>query len=107
MVAESTGVALVEDPATSIGAEDSAVQTSAGKPSDVEFAVASVAMEATTIAVPEVLASALASENPVVGLVPAQVESAPVSADITRPVIERDPRVHRQGHLSSPTSWKN
>ena len=44
--AESTGVAQAEDPAASIGAEDSAVQTSAGEPSIVEFAAASVAVEA-------------------------------------------------------------
>ena len=36
--AESTGVAQVEDPAASIGAEDSTVQTLAGEPSAVEFA---------------------------------------------------------------------
>ena len=42
MVAESTGVAQVEDPVPSIGAEDDAVQTSAGEPSAVEFAAASL-----------------------------------------------------------------
>ena len=40
--AESTGIAQVEDPAASIGAEDSTVQTSAGEPSVMEFAVASL-----------------------------------------------------------------
>ena len=71
MVAESTEIAQVEDPATSIGAEDSAVQTSAGEPSVVEFAATSVAVEATTTDVPEVLASASLSEEPIVGLVSA------------------------------------
>ena len=54
--AESTGVAQVEDPAASIGTEDSAIQNSAGEPSAVEFTVASIAVEATTtITIPEVL----------------------------------------------------
>ena len=56
IVAESTGVAQVEDPMASIGAEDSAVQTSTGEPGAVEFIVAPVAVEATTITIPEVLA---------------------------------------------------
>ena len=57
MVAESTGLAQVNDPTASIGAEDSAVQTSAGEPSAMEFAATSVAVEATTTTVPEVLAT--------------------------------------------------
>ena len=40
--AESTRIAQVEDPAASIGAEDSIVQTLAGEPNAVKFAVASV-----------------------------------------------------------------
>jgi len=77
---DSTGVAQVEDPAASLGTEDNAVQTSAGEPSAVEFAVASVAVEAaTTITVPEVLATTSVSDEPVVGLTPAQVELVPVS----------------------------
>ena len=58
MIAESTGVAQIEDSAASIITEDGTVQTSAsvGEPSAVEFVVASVAVEAaTTITVPEVL----------------------------------------------------
>ena len=56
--AESTGVAQVEDPAASIGAEDSTRQILTGESSAVEFVVASVAVEAvTTITVPEVLAT--------------------------------------------------
>ena len=42
--AKSTGVAQVEDPAASIGAEDT-VHTLAGEPSAVEFAATSVAAE--------------------------------------------------------------
>jgi len=83
---ESTGVAQVEDPATSIDAEDSTVQTSAGEPSAVEIVVASVAVEtATTITVPEVLVTTSVSDEPVVSLTPAHVELVPVS----RPVMER------------------
>ena len=57
----------------SIDAEDSAVQTSAGEPSAMEFVTAPVATETTTIIVLEVLAMTSTSEEPVVGLVPAQV----------------------------------
>jgi len=89
MVAESTEVVQVENPATSIGAEDSAVQTSADEPSTMEFVVASVVVEATTTDIPEVLALAALSEEPVVGLVPVQVESTLISVGVTRPVIER------------------
>ena len=74
--AESTGIAQVEDPAASIGTKDSTVQTSARESSAVEFAVASVAVEAdTTITVPEVLATTSVSDEPVVGLTPIQAVS--------------------------------
>ena len=43
--AESIGVAQVEDPGASIGAEDSTVQTLAGEPDAARFAIASVAVE--------------------------------------------------------------
>ena len=62
--AESTGVAQVEDPMASIGAEDSIIQTSAGEPSAVEFAVVSVAVEA----VPEVSVNTSVSDKSIVGL---------------------------------------
>jgi len=88
MVAESTGVAQVEDPAASICAEDSAVQTLAGEPSAVEFAAASVAVEATTTDVSGMLALSALLEEPVIGIIPAQVESTLVSEGVTRPVIE-------------------
>ena len=86
MIAESTEAAQVEDPAACIGAEDGVVRTSASEPCAVEFAVASVAMEATTtITIPEVLATTSVSDEPAVGLTPAKVESILVS----RPVMER------------------
>jgi len=78
---ESTEATQVGDPAAS--AEDSAVQTLAGEPSVVEFVVASVAVEAaTTITVLEVLATTLVSDEPVVGLTPAQVELVLVSHSV-------------------------
>ena len=83
---ESTGIAQVEDPAVSICAEDSTVQTSAREPSAVKFAVASVVVEtATTITVPEVSVATSVSDESIVGLSPVQVELVPVS----RPVMER------------------
>ena len=90
MVAESTGVAQVEDSTASIDAEDSAVQTSAGEPGAVEFVTAPVAMEATTITVPKVLATTSTSKEPAVGLIFAQVKLASVSVDTTRTIIERE-----------------
>ena len=83
--AESTGVAQVDDPAARIGEEDSTVQTSTGEPSVMEFVVASVAVEAaTTITVLEVLATTLVSDEPVVGLTPAQVELVFVSRSVMK-----------------------
>ena len=102
--AESTGVAQVEDPAASIDAEDSMIQTLAGEPSGVEFVVTSVAVEAAiTITVPEALATILVSDEPVVSLTPAQVELVLVS----RSVMKRGPGVHQQGCLQPLTSWRN
>ena len=69
MVAESTGISQVEDPVASISTEDNAVQTSASKSSAVEFVVAPVAMETTTITVLEVLATTSTSKELVVGLI--------------------------------------
>ena len=107
MVAESTGVAQVEDLMGSLGTEDSAVQASADEPTAVEFVASHVAVEATTTANPEMLASASASEEPVVGLVPVQVESAPVSVGVTRPVIKRGSGSAPGGSFPATTSWKN
>ena len=75
----------MEDPAASLGAEDSTVPTSAGESSAVEFAVASVAVDAATTTVPEVLVTTSVSDEPIIGLTPAQVELVPVS----RSVMER------------------
>ena len=55
----------------------------------MEFVAAPVAVETTTITVPEVLATTSTSKEPVVGLIPAQVELAPVSVDTTRTITER------------------
>ena len=86
--AESTGIAQVENPAASTGADDSIIQTSAREPSAVEFAVSSVAVEAATpLTVPEVSVTCSMSDEPVVGLTPAQDELIPVS----RPIMERGP----------------
>ena len=94
--AESTGIAQVEDPAASIGTEDSTVQISAGEPSAVEFVVASVAVEvATKITVPEVLATTSVSAEPVVGLTPAQVKLVPSLVLSWKGGLE----VHQQGYL--------
>ena len=83
---ESTGLIQVEDPTGSLGAEDSTIQTSAGEPSAVEFAVALVAAEAaTTTTIPEILAATSVSDEPVVSLTPVHVELVFVS----RPVMER------------------
>jgi len=67
IVAESTGAAQVKNPTASISAEDSAVQNSAGEPSVVEFVVASVVVEATTMTIPEVLSTISVPQEPAVG----------------------------------------
>ena len=83
---ESTGIAHIEDPVASIGTEDSTIQTSIGEPSAVEFAVASVAVEAAIpITVPEVSVTTSVSDEPIVGLTLVQVELVPVS----HPVMKR------------------
>ena len=80
------GVAQVEDPAASIGAKDSTVETSAGEPDATRFAVASVTVEAaTTITVPEVSVTTSVPDEPIVGLTPVQDELILVS----HPVMER------------------
>ena len=67
----------------------------------MEFAVASVAVEAvTTTTVSEVLAMTSVSDEPVVGLIPAKVELALVSHS----VMERGSGVHQQGYLQLMTS---
>jgi len=89
MIAESTRLAQVEDPVVSTSAEDSALQTSAGEPSAMEFVVAPVAPKATTITVPEVSATTSVSIESAVGLIFTQSELAPVSMDIIRANVER------------------
>ena len=83
--AESTGIAQVEDLAASLGVEDGTVQTSAGEFRAVEFAVASVTVEAaTTITIPKVSVTTSVSDESIVGLTPAQVELVPVSCPIMK-----------------------
>ena len=83
-MAESTGVAQVEDPAVSIDAEDSTVQASTGEPDVARSTVTSVAVEAaTTISVPEISVTTSVSDEPVVSLTPARVELIPISHSVT------------------------
>jgi len=89
MIAESTRLAQVEDPVAGTGVKDNAVQTSAGEPSVVEFVASPVAMEATMIMVPEVSATTSVSKEHCIGLIPAQIELAPISVDTTHTIIER------------------
>ena len=66
------------------------------EPSAVEFAIASVTVEAaTTITIPKVSVTTSVSDESIVGLTPAQVELVPVS----RPVMERSPGLHQHGYL--------
>ena len=49
----------------------------------MDFAIASVAVEAATIIIiPEVLVTTLVSDEPIVGLTPAQVELVPISRPV-------------------------
>jgi len=106
LVAENTGLAQVEVPVVSSSTEDSALQTSAGEPSVVEF-VAAPALEATTITVLEVSATISLSTEPPTGLIYTPGELAPASVDTTRTIVERGSR-SAPARLSPPwTSWKN
>ena len=89
MVAESTGLAQVEDPVASISVEDNALQTSASEPGAMEFVVVPFTSEATTITVPEVSAMISALTEPAAGLVSASNELASASVDIIRTTVER------------------
>ena len=54
MIAESTGLAQVEEPVASTGVEDNTLQTSTAEPSTVEFVTTAITSEATTVTVSEV-----------------------------------------------------
>ena len=100
-LAESTGIAQVENPAASIGVEDSTVQTLAGEPSAVEFATTSVAAKvAMTTPVPEVLATTSVSDEPVDKLPLYKLNWSP-SLVLS---CKEGPRVHQQGYLQLTTS---
>jgi len=86
----------VEESAASAGVKDNALQTSTAEPGTVEFVVAPVALEATTITVPEVPVKTSASTEPAVGFIFAPSEIAPASTDIIHTTIER-------GYGSAPT----
>ena len=73
----------------SASVEDSAVQTSAGEPSAVEFVAAPVAAEATMITIPEVSAMTSMLMEPVIGFVSEPNEMTPVFTGIVRTIIER------------------
>ena len=77
MIAESTGLAQVENPMASTSAEDSAFHTLAGELSIVEFVAVPVASKATTITVPEMSATILVSTEPSASLVSVHSELAP------------------------------
>ena len=90
MIAESSGLAQVEEPVASTGAEDNALQTSIAEPGIVEFVAASVASEATTVTVLEVLATTLALTEPAAGLISTPSELARASVDIIRTTVKRE-----------------
>jgi len=90
MVAESTGLAQVEDPMASTSAEDNTLQTSTGEPGAVEFIAVHVASEAITVTVPEVSTMISVSTEPTAGLVSTSSELAPASVDIVRTIVERE-----------------
>jgi len=107
MITESTGLAQVEEPVASTGVEDSALQTSASEPSAVKFVAAPIALEATTITVPEVSALTSVSTEPAVGPVYEPSELATASFDIIRTIVERGSESALAGYLQPWTSWKN
>ena len=82
MIAESIGVAQVEEPVASTGAEDSTLQTSIAEPSTVKSVPAVVISEATTVTVPEMPVTISMLTEPAAGLVSAPSEMAPASTDI-------------------------
>jgi len=90
MIAESTDLAQVEEPVASTGVEDSTLQTSTAESGTVEFVVAPVALEATTVTVPEVSVMTSVLIEPVVGLISTPSEMTPASMDIIRTTIERE-----------------
>ena len=77
MITESTGLAQVKKAMASTGVENSALQTSAGEPSNVEFVVVPVASEATTIMIPGVSTTISASTDPATSLVSTPSRLAP------------------------------
>jgi len=89
MVVENTEVAQVEVPVVSASVEDSTIQTSSGVSSAVEFAAASVTVEATTTTIPEVSATTSVSIEPAAVFVSAPGELASVFVENTCTIMER------------------
>ena len=89
MIAESTGLAQMEEPVVSTGTEDSTLQTFTAEPSTVKSVPAVVVSEATTITVPEVPVTTSALIEPVASVISAPSEMAPASTDIVCTIIER------------------
>jgi len=79
MVAESTEIAQLKVPVVRTSVEDSVIQTSAGESGAVEFVVAPVVAEATTITISKVSATTSVSTEPAVGLISAPGKLAPIS----------------------------
>ena len=69
MIAESTGLAQVEEPVASAGAEDNTLQTLTAEPGTVEFVALTIASEASTIQVPKIPVMTSALTEPAVGFI--------------------------------------
>jgi len=89
MIAESTELAQLEKPVASTSAEDNALQTLTAELSTMVFVPDAVALEATTVTVPEVPVMTSALTNSAASLFSILSEMAPASTDIIRTVIER------------------
>ena len=95
MIAESTGLAQVEKPVASTGAEDNALQTSTAELSIVEF-VRGYCFRGYHDDSLRGAGHDLALTKPAIGLVSAPSEMAPASTGIVRIIIE-------WGSWSAPT----
>ena len=92
IIAESTGVAQVEEPMTNTGAEDSTLQTSTAEPSTVKSVPAVVISEAATVTIPEVPVTTSSLKELAAGLAPAQSETVSAPTDTIRTITERGSR---------------
>ena len=90
MIAESTGVAHVEEPVASTGAEDSTLQTLMAEPSTLKSVPVVVISEATTVIISEVPVTTSALKEVTAGHVPALSEMVFASMETIRMIIERE-----------------